>query len=116
MKAEGDLYDINNAEKCSLNEKNDLDYPAFVQQVRSFIAEKNLDQYGDVIVRGATLAEYGDDALDMAEVTDEERTVLLYERDHRWSHPWAMYFLAILNSISAAVQYVSLSNLRQRNG
>lgn len=116
MKDKRDLYKVTTLDASSLHEKLELDYPAFVQQVRSFVVEKRLDQYEDVIVRGATLAEYGDDALDTAGVTDEEREVLLYEREHRWSHPWAMYFLAILNSISAAVQYVLSKNLQQRNG
>lgn len=116
MKGKHDLYEVTAIDASSLHEKPELDYPAFVQQVRSFVVEKKLDQYEDVIVRGAILAEYGDDALDTAHVTNEEREILLYERDHRWSHPWAMYFLAILNSISAAVQYVLLKSLWQRNG
>lgn len=84
------------------------DYDELVERVRQFVQDKGLHEYEDVLIRGAVLATYGDEALDIAQVTEKERAVLLHEQKNRWAQPWTMYALAICNSIAAAVQYVEL--------
>lgn len=81
-----------------------LGYPSLLESISKFIQDKGLQEYEDVILRGAIISIQGDDAMDLAGVTEHERAVLLHELEHRWSHPWSMYALAVLNSISAAVQ------------
>ena len=40
----------------------------------------------------------------MSELTQEEKTFLAGERDHRWRHPLTLYLTIALCSIGAAVQ------------
>ncbi|OLN96579.1 Polyol transporter 5-like protein 1 [Colletotrichum chlorophyti] len=54
--------------------------------------------------KGALVAQNPLDYDRIRELTETERTTLRDEIEHRWKHPWALYYTIIMNSISAAIQ------------
>lgn len=104
MEEQDKLVFFNKSNSESPSTEGLLGYPTLQESISKFIQDKGLQEYEDVVLRGAIISIQGDDAMDLAGVTEHERAVLLHEREHRWSQPWSMYALAVLNSISAAVQ------------
>jgi hypothetical protein len=100
--------------------------------VEAFVAEKGLENHLPAFKKGALLAQHpvshcrpelcGLSEIasrplrcyptrtcqtgfeNMSELTQEEKTFLAGERDHRWRHPLTLYLTIALCSIGAAVQ------------
>ncbi|GKT62887.1 sugar transporter [Colletotrichum tofieldiae] len=54
--------------------------------------------------KGALAAQNPTIHNEIPELTEEDKSILREEVEHRWRHPKALYFTIIMNSISAAVQ------------
>lgn len=68
------------------------------------IAENGLEEYQDVIRRGALLANDPDNFENRNDITEHEKEVLRREVTHRWHQPPQMYFLAAVGAMAAVVQ------------
>lgn len=78
-----------------------------LRDVDAFIDSRELQDHRDAFHKGALLArvqqrEDGFEYVNM--LTEEEKDVLRYEKNHRWSQPFTLYFLVILCAGSAIVQ------------
>lgn len=72
-----------------------------------FVDEKGLGEYREDFRKGALLARVintpsGYETI--AEITEEEKSVLRREETHRWHQPFQLYFLVVLCAGSAIVQ------------
>ncbi|KAK2024728.1 hypothetical protein LX32DRAFT_731272 [Colletotrichum zoysiae] len=54
--------------------------------------------------KGALAAQNPTAYNEIPELTEEDKSILMEEVEHRWRHPKALYFTIVMNSISAAVQ------------
>ncbi|KAF9875214.1 hypothetical protein CkaCkLH20_07480 [Colletotrichum karsti] len=54
--------------------------------------------------KGALAAQNPGAYDDIVELTPDDRSVLRYETENRWKHPFALYFTIVMNSIGAAIQ------------
>lgn len=75
--------------------------------VDTFTEERGLTEHRDAFRKGALLARHNEreDAFeDLDALTEEEKSYLRYEIEHKWSQPTALYFLVILCAGSAIVQ------------
>ncbi|KAI5290953.1 hypothetical protein KEM52_000299, partial [Ascosphaera acerosa] len=72
--------------------------------VERFCTQHGLTEYTEVFKKGALVAQHPKHTQDIAELTQEEKTDLQDEVDHKWRHPWALYHLVIMCSVAAAVQ------------
>ncbi|KAH8556074.1 hypothetical protein BGW37DRAFT_450874 [Umbelopsis sp. PMI_123] len=70
----------------------------------NIIRENGLEDYADVIKRGALLANDPDNWEKRTDITEEEKEVLRREVTHRWHQPAQMYFLAAVGAMAACVQ------------
>jgi hypothetical protein len=75
-----------------------------LSQVDAFAQQYNLGHILPVLRKGALVAQNPPEFETIAELTDEERTALRNEVDHKWRQPRALYFTIILCSVGAAVQ------------
>ncbi|KAJ9608829.1 hypothetical protein H2200_006600 [Cladophialophora chaetospira] len=75
-----------------------------LQEVETFCRDNNLSQYVDAFRRGALVAQNPTDTEGIAELTPEDRDVLMREKTHRWSQPLTLYWLVVMCSLAAAVQ------------
>jgi len=80
------------------SEKEVLDIAA------SIIQENGLEEYSDVIKRGALLANDPENWESRTDITDDEKEILRREVTHRWRQPAQMYFLAAVGAMAAVVQ------------
>ena len=74
------------------------------QEVETFCRDHNLMDHVDSFRRGALVAQNPNDVDSIADLTPEDREVLLREHTHRWSQPFTLYWLVIMCSLAAAVQ------------
>lgn len=75
--------------------------------VDAWCVEKNLVEHQDVFRKGALIARVGqrEDGFEYVnQLSTEEKDMLRYEINHRWSHPFQLYFLVVLCAGSAIVQ------------
>ncbi|KAI9282156.1 hypothetical protein BC943DRAFT_329278 [Umbelopsis sp. AD052] len=70
----------------------------------NIINQNGLEEYEDVIKRGALLANDPDNWESRTDITEEEKEVLRREVTHRWHQPAQMYFLAAVGAMAAVVQ------------
>ena len=75
-----------------------------MRDVDLFVEEKGLQEYTDLIKKGALIAQdpAGFEYLEV--LSTEEKDLLRHEATHRWSHPLRLYLTIIICSIGAAVQ------------
>lgn len=69
-----------------------------LNDVRTFAAEKGLEEYLPDLEKGALLAQRPDDYEEIAELTDEDRVSIRYEKEHKWSHPLWLWLTIIICS------------------
>lgn len=69
-----------------------------------FAHDNGLSDEIDLIRRGALVAQNPADYEDMPELSKDEKEALTYEINHRWSHPFNLYFTIAVCSIGAATQ------------
>ncbi|WFD05410.1 hypothetical protein MVES1_000740 [Malassezia vespertilionis] len=83
-----------------------LSFENIQSDVDKFVTEKGLEEYRDLFLKGALCiqAQSTGDFESISLLTDEDRADLLYEKEHRWSQPFLLYWLACCCSVAAAVQ------------
>ncbi|CEH14505.1 Predicted transporter (major facilitator superfamily) [Ceraceosorus bombacis] len=71
---------------------------------KEFAQRYGLDEYTDIMVKGALVAQdpFAFDAV--PELDEADREVLRREVTHKWSHPFQLYALVVLCAVAAAVQ------------
>ncbi|WFD38151.1 uncharacterized protein MJAP1_001099 [Malassezia japonica] len=74
--------------------------------VSDFAATHGLEEYREVLLKGALCAQAqaSGDYESITLLTEEDRAALRHEKEHRWSQPFTLYWLAICCSVAAAVQ------------
>lgn len=82
----------------------DVPYESLMQDVEVFAKEKGLEDMIDTLKRGALVAQNPTKWDEIQGILPEESEYLQQEQDHRWRHPFALYFTIIVCSIGAAVQ------------
>lgn len=72
--------------------------------VDEFCQKFGLTDKTELIKKGALISQAPSSALDLEELTPEEKEVLSREHSHKWSQPWRLYWLCTMCSLAAAVQ------------
>ncbi|KAI7977394.1 hypothetical protein EIK77_004810 [Talaromyces pinophilus] len=75
-----------------------------LKDVEEFCQKFNLMEHVDDFRKGALVSQNPAAAMDLTELTDEEKNILLREHTHKWHQPWQLYWLVIMCSMAAAVQ------------
>ena len=75
-----------------------------MQDVEDFCHTYGLTDKVDVIKRGALVARDAAHATEVEGLTQEEKEALVNEKTHKWRHPWMLYWLCCMCSLSAATQ------------
>ncbi|KAE8549628.1 hypothetical protein EYB25_008150 [Talaromyces marneffei] len=75
-----------------------------LKEVEDFCQKYNLMDHIDDFRKGALVSQNPAAAMDLTELTDEEKNILLREHTHKWHQPWQLYWLVIMCSMAAAVQ------------
>ncbi|KUL91265.1 hypothetical protein ZTR_01468 [Talaromyces verruculosus] len=75
-----------------------------LKDVEEFCQKFNLMEHVDDFRKGALVSQNPAAAMDLTELTDEEKNILLREHTHKWHQPWQLYWLVIMCSLAAAVQ------------
>ena len=91
------------------NPLNHLTPDELEKDARTFARTTGLEQYQDLMERGAKLAKDPQYFEVIPGVTDDEKQALRDERRRRFRQPRQLYLTIIICSIGAAVQYVHLS-------
>ncbi|VDB95914.1 unnamed protein product [Peniophora sp. CBMAI 1063] len=74
-----------------------------LRNVDEFVAEKGLPD-NDAFRKGALLAQDPDNFENIADLSEEDKEAIRYERAHKWSHPMILYVTIFLCSVGAATQ------------
>ena len=74
------------------------------RDVRAFAQSKGLDDFLDLLRKGAQIAKDPRYFQTIAGVTEHEKQALKDEKTHRFRQPWALYLTIIICSVGAAVQ------------
>ncbi|EPS34365.1 hypothetical protein PDE_09329 [Penicillium oxalicum 114-2] len=72
--------------------------------VEAYASEHDLTDILPLLKKGALIGQKPSEVHGIPEISQEEGQALCEEVTRRWHHPRAMYYLVILNSISAAIQ------------
>lgn len=78
-----------------------------IRDADAFVESKGLQEYRGSFHKGALLArvQQREDGFEYVNsLTEEEKDILRYEKNHRWSQPFRLYFLVVLCAGSAIVQ------------
>ncbi|CBF71493.1 hypothetical protein AN6804.2 [Aspergillus nidulans FGSC A4] len=75
-----------------------------VYDARVFAQTHGMDEHADVFGRAALVARDPDNFLTIPELSEEERTALQYEKDHKWHGPRMLWYSIGLCAIGAATQ------------
>ena len=63
-----------------------------------------MTEYADLFGRAALVARDSDKFETVAELNEEERSALIYERDHKWHGPVMLWYSISLCAVGAATQ------------
>ncbi|PWY88187.1 hypothetical protein BO70DRAFT_177295 [Aspergillus heteromorphus CBS 117.55] len=104
-----DVLDIEGREGASLNAvfENPLagiPREQLFDDVERFCRQYGLESHLDEFRKGALISQDPQNALDLPELTEEDREVIRREQTHKWSQPWQLYWMAAMCSLAAAVQ------------
>lgn len=77
-----------------------------LEDAEHFAKENGLDEYVEVIKRGALVAQNPINVDGVPGLTDEEKAALKHEIDKPWSQPFMLYYLVVMCSLAACVQGV----------
>lgn len=86
------------------NPLRDLPREQLLKDVETFCQEHGLTDHIDAFRKGALVAQSPSEALNLAELDENDRHHLTREHTHKWSQPFALYWLAVMCSLAAAVQ------------
>ncbi|KAK2612484.1 hypothetical protein QQS21_001422 [Conoideocrella luteorostrata] len=87
------------------NPLKDIPRTELLDRVTRFQQEKGLPEDILPLLRKGALVAQNPDGFEAIEDLDEaDKIALRREFTQRWSHPWALYYTIILNSIAAAIQ------------
>ncbi|KAF2839708.1 hypothetical protein M501DRAFT_932561 [Patellaria atrata CBS 101060] len=86
------------------NPLTDIPLDVLISDVEEFCREKDLMNMKDLITKGARVAQDPSKFEEVEALDEVELAGLIKERNHRWSHPLAMYLTIVVCSIGAAVQ------------
>lgn len=75
-----------------------------LRDVEIYASTYGLDDVVPLLKKGALVAQKPGNFETIQDLNEEDVSVLQVEKDHRWKHPWVLYYTIILNSIAAAVQ------------
>ena len=78
-----------------------------IANVDAWCVEKGLQEHQEAFRKGALIARVGqrEDGFEyVSQLSAEEKDLLRYEINHRWSQPFMLYFLVVLCAGSAIVQ------------
>ncbi|GHJ90375.1 hypothetical protein NliqN6_6777 [Naganishia liquefaciens] len=75
-----------------------------LSDVRNFATQRGLEEYLPDLEKGALLAQRPDEYEDIAELTEEDRAAIRYEKAHKWNHPLWLWLTIIICSTGACVQ------------
>ena len=64
-----------------------------MQDVEDFCIRHDLTEYMDDMKKGARVSKDPKGAFNASFLTEEERQCLVREKTHKWSHPFALYWL-----------------------
>jgi hypothetical protein len=78
--------------------------PQLMDDVETFAHDKNLEDYVDILKKGAQVAQNPHDFEQVESLEPAELEALKQEKDHKWKHPITLYLTIITCSIGAAVQ------------
>lgn len=82
----------------------DVSYNDLMADVEVFAESKGLQGELDLLKKGALVARDPGNFDSLEILSQEEKDALTFEVDHKWNHPWSLYFTIIVCSIGAAVQ------------
>ncbi|GAD99764.1 MFS sugar transporter, putative [Paecilomyces variotii No. 5] len=74
------------------------------EDVEKFCKQFDLEEHVETFKKGALVSQNPSGALDLVELSEEEKGFLRREHTNKWSQPWQLYFLAAMCSLAAAVQ------------
>ncbi|KAF1816426.1 hypothetical protein P152DRAFT_388925 [Eremomyces bilateralis CBS 781.70] len=87
------------------NPLKDIPREILLENVDRFHKEHDLPEDILPLLRKGALVAQNPAALDsITELEEFEKEALIDEVEHRWRHPWPLYYTIILNSIAAAIQ------------
>ncbi|KAE9993868.1 hypothetical protein Vi05172_g5331 [Venturia inaequalis] len=76
-----------------------------VEDARQFAAAHHLSEHADLFGRAALVARDPDNwGQDVPSLSEEEKRVLAYERDHKWNGPFMLWYSIALCAVGAATQ------------
>jgi hypothetical protein len=61
-------------------------------EVDQFTLEHGLGEYNAIFRKGALLAQRPHEYQMLEELSQEDKDVIQYEHEHKWSHPWTLYY------------------------
>lgn len=64
-----------------------------LKDVDDFCHRYNLMEHVEDFRKGALVSQNPAAAMDLTELTDEEKNILLREHTHKWHQPWQLYWL-----------------------
>ncbi|KAK2767414.1 hypothetical protein FQN54_003570 [Arachnomyces sp. PD_36] len=74
------------------------------QDVEDFCQKFNLMDHLETFKKGALISQNPAGALDLTELTEEDKNYIRREHTHKWSNPWQLYSMVAMCSLAAAVQ------------
>ena len=82
------------------------------RDVKEFCKKFDLLNDLETFKKGALVSQNPDSAIQLPELDENERKVLIREHTHKWSQPWQLYFLASEStSLNAYHNVVTSTNL-----
>lgn len=74
-----------------------------LKDVEDFCQKYNLMEHVDDFRKGALVSQNPAAAMDLTELTDEEKNILLREHTHKWHQPWELYWLVSKSRLSEVI-------------
>ncbi|KAI5475537.1 hypothetical protein MNV49_001198 [Pseudohyphozyma bogoriensis] len=75
-----------------------------MRDVEVFADQKGLTEHLDILKKGAVLAQSPHDFDNLDVLTEEDKTNIRYEHEHKWAQPLTLYLTVFLCSVGAATQ------------
>lgn len=66
--------------------------------VQTFVKAHHLDEYEELFYKGSLVAQNPEHFHSLEELTHDDKEALAYERAHKWSGPFALYFTGLSKS------------------
>ena len=99
-----DTEDIHQLNAVFENPLASIEPEQLLQDVEEFCAEWGLNDHLEVMKKGALVARDPHSGPELEGLTSEEREALINEKEHKWRHPFMLYWLVIMCSLGAATQ------------